>query len=222
LSAYKGERDLEKNVSILIVGVGGQGTLLTSKIIGSLAKEEGFDVKVSEVHGMSQRGGSVVTYVKYGERVFSPLIEKGEADIIIGCELLEALRWRSFLKKDGRFIVSSQKINPMPVIAGKMKYPDGAEETILEEHPDAIIVDAHSIAVKCGSKRSTNIVLLGAAATVSGFEKGKWIEAIKNVTKPSFLEVNLKAFEEGYMTASRRNERAAAAVAAAAAAAAAE
>ena len=185
-------------VSILIVGVGGQGNILTSRVWGHLVKDEGFDVKVSEVHGMSQRGGSVVTYVKYGDKVYSPLIEKGEADIIIALELLEALRWLDYLKPDGKLITSSQKIDPMPVITGRMVYPEDAEKLITGEHPGAMIIDALSIADKCGSKRSTNIVLLGAAAVVSGFEKDKWIETIKKVTPQAFLDVNLKAFEEGY------------------------
>jgi len=186
------------NVSILIVGVGGQGTLLTSKILGCLAKEAGFDVKVSEVHGMSQRGGNVVTYVKYGRRIYSPLIEMGEADVIIACELLEALRWSAYLKKGGTFIVSSQKIDPMPVITGKMEYPANALDIIKADHPDAMIIDALAIAEKCGNKKATNIVLLGAAATVSEFDKDKWVGAIREVTPARFLDSNLKAFEEGF------------------------
>jgi indolepyruvate ferredoxin oxidoreductase beta subunit len=187
-----------ENVSILIVGVGGQGTLLTSKILGYLVKEEGYDAKVSEVHGMAQRGGSVVTYVKYGKEVYSPLIEPGEADIILAFELLEALRWSSYLKEGGKFIISTQQIDPMPVITGKMKYPEGALETLLNEHPDAIVLDALSIAIESGNKKSTNIVLLGAAAVISGIAKEKWVDALKKVTPPAFLGANIKAFEEGY------------------------
>ena len=192
-----------ENISILIVGVGGQGTLLTSKILGYLAKEEGYDVKVSEVHGMSQRGGNVVTYVKYGRRVYSPLIEMGEADIIIACELLEALRWSAYLKTGGAFIVSSQKIDPMPVIAGKMKYPANALDLVLAAHPEAMIIDALSIAERCGNKKATNIVLLGAAAVGSAFDKDKWINAIRSITPARFLDSNLKAFEEGFNEAER-------------------
>jgi indolepyruvate ferredoxin oxidoreductase beta subunit len=190
--------------SILIVGVGGQGTLLTSKILGYLMKEEGYDVKVSEVHGMSQRGGSVVTYVKYGKKVYSPLIEPGEADVIIGFELLEALRWSGYLKKDGTFIASNQEIDPMPVITGRMKYPPDALSRLYQDHPGAIVLDALSIATKCGNKKSTNIVLLGAAAALGEFAKDKWIDAIKSVTPARFLDANLKAFEEGYKTAEQK------------------
>ena len=185
------------NFCMLIVGVGGQGTLTASKILGYLANKKGFDVKVSEVHGMSQRGGSVVTYVKFGESVFSPLIEEGEADVIIAFEALEALRWIPYLKPNGKLIANSQKIEPMPVITGKMKYPDAPEAKLQKACPDAIIIDALSIATECGNKRSVNIVLMGAASSYIPFEEAEWIDTIKNVTPSKALEANLLAFQKG-------------------------
>jgi len=191
-----------EQVSVLIVGVGGQGTLLTSKIYGHLAKEEGLDVKASEVHGMAQRGGSVVTYVKYGKQIFSPLVEEGKADIIMAFELLEALRWRKYLKKGGRLVVGSQRINPMPVITGTMKYPENAVDVIRAECPGALIIDALSIAKEAGNKKSINIVMLGAVAALGEFDKSRWINAIKEISPKGFLDVNLRAFEGGYVAGS--------------------
>ncbi len=183
--------------NIMIVGVGGQGTLLASRIIGNTAIDNGFDVKVSEVHGMSQRGGSVVTYVKYGENVYSPIIDKGEADIILAFEKLEAYRALPFLKKVGKIITNTQKINPMPVITGKMEYPNDIENKIAEK-AELISVDAFSLAEKAGNIKAVNVVLIGVMAKLTDIPKEKWLEIIKNSVPAKFLDVNLKAFELGY------------------------
>lgn len=186
------------DLKIMIVGVGGQGTLLTSRVLGNLALKVGSDVKVSEVHGMSQRGGSVVTYVKFGKKVYSPLIEKGEADQILAFERLEALRWVDYLKTDGKLIVNDQRIDPMPVITGKAKYPESIIQRLKAKAPQVMAVDALKIAKECGSIKAVNIVLLGLAAKTSAIEKGAWLEAIREVVPPKALDVNLKAFEAGY------------------------
>ena len=183
--------------NILIVGVGGQGTLLASKVIGRLALMRGYDVKVSEVHGMSQRGGSVVTYVKYSSGVASPLIEPVGADIMIAFELLEAARWLDYLKPGGMAVVNEQQIDPMPVITGAARYPDGLIGMIREKCAGAVIADALSVAVDCGSTRSVNFVLLGAAAVYLDFPIDDWIASIRETTPPRALDVNLAAFSAG-------------------------
>ncbi|MBE6773788.1 MAG: indolepyruvate oxidoreductase subunit beta [Clostridia bacterium] len=184
--------------NILIVGVGGQGTLLASKLMGKCFMEMGFDVKVSEVHGMSQRGGSVVTYVRYGDKVYSPVIEKGEADIIISFEQLESARWLPYLKKGGVIISSTQHIDPMPVIMGKAEYPEEIINKIAEKDVKIISLDALSLALEAGTSKCANIVLLGAAVPYLGIEKETWIETIKSTVPPKTVETNLKAFELGY------------------------
>ena len=185
------------NKAIMIVGVGGQGTLLASRILGSALLSQGYDVKVSEVHGMSQRGGSVVTYVKYGEKVYSPVIDEGEADIILAFELLEAYRSLPYLKKGGKIIVNTQKIDPMPVITGAAKYPENIEAK-LSENADLVTADALSLAEEAGNIKAVNVVLIGVLAKSSEIAYEKWIEAIKNTVPEKFLEINLKAFELGY------------------------
>jgi len=182
---------------IMIVGVGGQGTLLASRILGNTVINEGFDVKVSEVHGMSQRGGSVVTYVKYGEKVYSPIIDKGEADIILAFELLEAYRALPFLKKGGKMIVNTQSIDPMPVITGAAKYPENIGEK-LTAAVDTTLVDALSLAEEAGNSKAVNVVLIGVMAKASDIPYEKWIETIKTTVPPKFLDINLKAFDLGY------------------------
>lgn len=184
-------------LNLLIVGVGGQGTLLASRILGTVALKMNFDVKVSEVHGMSQRGGSVVTYVKFGQKVYSPLIEKGEADLIIAFEQLEALRWVDYLTKGGKMIINEQEINPMPVIIGKAKYPENILETLKTEH-SIFSLDALKIAQQCGTIKAVNIVLLGVMAKLTGINKQIFVDAINEVVPSKVLEVNLRAFEEGY------------------------
>lgn len=186
--------------NILIVGVGGQGTLLASKLMGKYFTEKGFDVKVSEVHGMSQRGGSVVTYVRYGEKVFSSVIEKGEADIILSFEQLESARWLPYLKKDGVLITGTQKIDPMPVIMGKAKYPENIIEKLKSQGVCVIPVDALSLALEAGSAKSANVVLLGAAVKFLGIDKDEFAEIVRTSVPPKTVEANLKAFELGYQS----------------------
>lgn len=181
----------------MIVGVGGQGTLLASRILGNTAIKEGYDVKVSEVHGMSQRGGSVVTYVKYGENVYSPIIDKGEADIILAFETLEALRALPFLKKGGKLIVNNQRINPMPVITGAMQYPEDIVGK-LQSKADCLAVDAADLAKEAGNIKAVNVVLIGVMAKSTEIPKEKWIETIKATVPEKFVDVNVKAFELGY------------------------
>ncbi len=183
--------------NIMIVGVGGQGTLLASRILGNVIIDQGFDVKVSEVHGMSQRGGSVVTYVKYGEKVASPIIDKAEADIILAFERLEALRALPFLKKGGKMIVNDRCINPMPVITGAAEYPEGIIDT-LKQNADVVSLDALEIAEKAGSIKAVNVVLIGVLAKSTDIPYEAWVETIKNTVPEKFLEINLKAFELGY------------------------
>lgn len=184
--------------NILIVGVGGQGTLLASKLMGRYFTEKGYDVKVSEVHGMSQRGGSVVTYVRYGEKVFSSVIEKGEADIILSFEQLEGARWLPYLKKGGVLITGTQKIDPMPVIMGKAGYPENILEKLSEKGVKVIPVDALTLALEAGSAKSANVVLLGAAVKLLGIDKDEFAEIVRSSVPPKTVEANLKAFESGY------------------------
>ena len=184
-------------MNIMIVGVGGQGTLLASRILGNLAIKKGYDVKVSEVHGMSQRGGSVVTYVKYGEKVYSPIIDKGEADIILAFEMLEAMRALPFLKKGGKMIANTQQMNPMPVITGAMEYPENIEEK-LSEKINLQAVDALSLAENAGSIKAVNVVLIGLLAKSMDVDKQIWLDTIKETVPQKFIELNLKAFDLGY------------------------
>lgn len=183
--------------SIMIVGVGGQGSLLASNLLGKLLLEENYDVKVSEVHGMSQRGGSVVTYVRYGEKVHSPIIDKGGADMILAFELLEAKRALPFLKKDGKIIVNTQQIDPMPVIIGAAEYPAGLTEN-LSANADTTAVDALSLAKAAGNPKAVNVVLIGVMAKNWDIPYEVWTDTIRNTVPEKFLEVNLKAFELGY------------------------
>lgn len=184
-------------MNIMIVGVGGQGTLLASRILGRVAIDEGYDVKVSEVHGMSQRGGSVVTYVKYGEKVYSPIIDRGEADIILAFELLEAYRALPYLKNGGKMIVNTQSINPMPVITGAAEYPKNLEEK-LSDACALTALDALEIAEKAGNIKAVNVVLIGVLAKSTDVKYEKWIEALKATVPEKFIELNLKAFDMGY------------------------
>lgn len=184
--------------NILIVGVGGQGTLLASVLLGNLGLMNGYDVKLSEVHGMAQRGGSVVTHVKLSEEtVDSPLIEKGDADVIIAFEELEAYRWLPYLKKGGTIYVNTQHILPMPVIMGQAKYPDNIMETLQNDAGAVKAIDALSIAEECGSVKAVNVVLLGAASKDLPFDEDAWIKVIEEKVKPKFVELNKKAFEMG-------------------------
>ncbi len=183
--------------NIMIVGVGGQGTLLASRILGNTVINEGYDVKVSEVHGMSQRGGSVVTYVKYGDKVFSPIIDRGEADIILAFEMLEAYRALPYLKNGGKMIANNQSIDPMPVITGAMEYPNEIQSK-LEKKINLQTVDAVKLAKEAGNIKAVNVVLIGVMAKSTDIAYEKWVETIKTTVPPKFLDVNLKAFELGY------------------------
>ena len=183
--------------NIMIVGVGGQGSLLASKLLGKLLSNEGYDVKVSEVHGMSQRGGSVVTYVKYGDKVYSPIIDEGEADIILAFELLEAYRALPYLKKGGKIILNTQQIDPMPVITGATEYPADIVSK-LSAVADITVADALSCAKEAGNAKAVNVVLIGVLAKASDIAYEKWVETIKTTVPAKFLDINLKAFDIGY------------------------
>lgn len=183
----------------MIVGVGGQGSLLASKLLGNILTSEGYDVKVSEVHGMSQRGGSVVTYVKFdSKKVYSPIVTEGEADYIISFEKLEAARYTSYLKKGGKIIVNSQQIDPMPVIIGAAEYPEKVLDELRAKDVFIDELDALSLAEEAGSSKAVNIVLMGRLAKYLGIGYDEWISAIENTVKPKFVELNKKAFELGY------------------------
>ncbi|NMP38297.1 MAG: indolepyruvate oxidoreductase subunit beta [Clostridiales bacterium] len=184
--------------SIMIAGVGGQGTLLASRLLGKVLTDEGYEVKVSEVHGMSQRGGSVVTYVRYGESVSSPIIEKGEADIILSFEQLEAARQLPYLKKGGKMIINTQTIDPMPVITGTAVYPDGIIDAIKAQGVDVTAVDALSLSLQAGSPKAVNVVLIGVMARFTSFDESVWLNAVKSTVPSKFLEMNEKAFKIGY------------------------
>ena len=183
--------------SVMIVGVGGQGSLLASRLLGNVRLAQGYDVKVSEVHGMSQRGGSVVTYVKYGDKVYSPVIEKGEADAVISFELLEAARCLPYLKKGGHLITSTQQIDPMPVITGAAEYPTDIVEKIKAKGADIIAVDALSLAEQAGTAKASNVVLMGVLASRMDYPEELWQKALEQCVPPKFLELNKRAFELG-------------------------
>ncbi|MBE6595364.1 MAG: indolepyruvate oxidoreductase subunit beta [Ruminococcaceae bacterium] len=187
-----------KTTNIMIVGVGGQGSLLASKLLGRLLLDEGYDVKVSEVHGMSQRGGSVVTYVRFGERVFSPVITEGEADFIVSFEKLEAARWASCLSSTGRIIVNTQQIDPMPVLIGNATYPEAVLDELVAKGVALDAVDALSLAEEAGSAKAVNIVLMARLAKYLSIPEEKWLTAIEKTVKPRFVEMNKKAFALGY------------------------
>ncbi len=189
---------MSKTTNIMICGVGGQGSLLASRILGHTFISQGHDVKVSEVHGMSQRGGSVVTYVKYGERVDSPVICRGEADFLLSFEICEAARWLPYLKKDGIIVTSTQKIMPMPVITGAAEYPSDIEEKIKAQGVRLMSADALTLAEECGTSKAANVVLIGMFAKHSDIPKEEYIKAIKECVPAKFLELNLNAFEKGY------------------------
>ena len=191
-----------KTVNIMIVGVGGQGSLLASKLLGKVLVDAGYDVKVSEVHGMSQRGGSVVTYVRYGDRVASPIIDLGESDFILSFEKLEAARYAEYLSPNGRIIVNTQEIDPMPVIVGRAVYPSQILTELESKDVTVDAVDALSLSEQAGSAKAVNVVLLGRLArSLPEIPKDAWYEAIRSSVKPKFVEVNLRAFDLGYSLA---------------------
>ena len=183
--------------NVMIVGVGGQGSLLASKLLGRLLLGKGYDIKVSEVHGMSQRGGSVVTYVRFGDKVYSPVIDKGEADFIVSFELLEAARWTEFLKPGGKLIANTQQINPMPVIIGAAEYPAELAAKMVAAGIDLDAVDALSLAEQAGSAKAVNLVLMGKLSKYFDIPEEEWMAAIEQSVPPKFLEMNKKAFALG-------------------------
>ena len=183
--------------NIIIVGVGGQGSLLASKILGQLLLSEGYDVKVSEVHGMSQRGGSVITYVRFGDKVYSPVVDKGEADFIVSFEILETARWISYLKPNGQIVTNTQQIDPMPVITGAATYPENLVEKMRAKGFKVDAMDCLSLARKAGSQKAVNIVLLGRLSHYFDIPQDAWQAALKACVPEKFLELNKKAFELG-------------------------
>lgn len=186
-----------KTRNIMIVGVGGQGSLLASKLLGQLLIQEGYDVKVSEVHGMSQRGGSVVTYVRYGDNVASPIIDEGQADFIVSFELLEAARWLPFLAPDGIIVTNTQQIDPMPVITGSQEYPTGLPEKLRGLGVKVDALDCLELAANAGSAKAVNIVLMGRLSTYFDIPESAWLSALEKVVPAKFLELNKKAFSSG-------------------------
>ncbi len=186
-----------KTRNIMIVGVGGQGTLLTSRILGGIMRQGGYEVKLSEVHGMAQRGGSVVTFVRYGDDVAEPIVEEGQADVLIAFERLEALRYAHFLKKDGVLIMNDQRIDPMPVVMGAAEYPENILEDLQKQYK-VIAIDAMSEAKKLGNPKVFTVIILGVAAKHMDFSRDEWMSVIEKTVKPQFVEINKKAFEVGY------------------------
>ena len=194
----------EINVSIVLAGVGGQGTLIAGKLLGILAMNLGLDVKVSEVHGMSQRGGSVVTYVKIAPEVHSPIIEDGMADFVLSFEEVESVRWGKLLKKGGTMIVNTQQIKSLPVLMGQMKYPEGIIESLKDAAGDnakIVPIDATGLSLETGTTKATNIVMLGALSNYFGADEAEWKKAIEEAfeSKPKTIPGNLSAFEKGRM-----------------------
>ncbi len=183
--------------NIMIVGVGGQGSLLASKLLGHLFVSRGYDVKVSEVHGMSQRGGSVVTYVRFGDKVCSPVIDRGEADYIVSFEILEAARWLSYLKKGGTIVTNTQQIDPMPVITGAMEYPEDLIVKLKNTGAGVDALDCLKLAEEAGSVKAVNIVLLGRLSRYFDFSKEDWMASLTANVPAKFLEMNKRAFELG-------------------------
>lgn len=184
-------------MNIMVVGVGGQGTLLTSRIIGKTALNAGWDVKLSEVHGMAQRGGSVVTFVRFGKKVYEPVCEEGSVDILISFERLEALRYAHFLKKDGVMIVNDTRIDPMTVVIGAKEYPQGILETLDARHK-VYTIDGGAIAKELGNSKVLNSVVLGLAAKHIGFDESEWLETLQGTVPPKTIEINTRAFKAGY------------------------
>ena len=183
--------------NILLVGVGGQGTILTSKILSTSLLNAGYDVKMSEIHGMAQRGGSVSTQVRYGEHVNSPIIGRGEADILIAFEKMEAMRWVEFLSKSGKLIVNDYEIESAPILAGKETYPEGVLET-LSKKTSTLVIPATKMAMEMGNIRVMNIIMLGVLVKQAGLASIDWKKEMNNLIKPKFVDINLKAFDLGY------------------------
>ncbi|ADL13396.1 indolepyruvate oxidoreductase subunit beta [Acetohalobium arabaticum] len=188
---------MSKTTNIMLTGVGGQGVLLASEIISQAALEEGFDVKKSEVHGMAQRGGSVVSNVTYGEKVYSPLIAKGEADLLLAFEPLEALRWANYLKSDGKIITNTQRIDPLPVAIGEAEYPANIMDRLEETGYEIISIDALDIATDLGNQKVVNTVLIGQFTNFSEISQEVFKKVVKESVPPKTVDLNLKAFNAG-------------------------
>ncbi len=186
-----------KTKNIMVVGVGGQGSLLASKLLGQVFLDGGFDVKVSEVHGMSQRGGSVVTYVRYGDKVASPIIDEGEADVIVSFELLEAARWLPCLRPNGQVVTNIQQMDPMPVITGAAFYPENLVEKMRNAGAKVDAIDCLKLAEEAGSAKAVNIVLMGRLSRYFDFPVETWMKAMERIVPGKFLEMNRKAFALG-------------------------
>jgi indolepyruvate ferredoxin oxidoreductase beta subunit len=184
--------------NILIVGVGGQGTILASRVLSGVVLKTGYDVKVSEIHGMAQRGGSVVTQVRYGKDVASPIIPRGEADIILAFEKLEALRWLPYLKENGNILVNDQRIDPMPVVTGVAAYPADAIAAIRSLRKNTIVIDALKLALEAGNPKTVNVVLLGLLSKHLQIAKTIWLDVLRETVPAKFLDTNIQAFEAGY------------------------
>ena len=183
--------------NIVIVGVGGQGSLLACKLMGRALLIEGYDAKVSEVHGMSQRGGAVVTYVRYGDKVYSPIVDQGQAELLVSFELLEAARWLDLLAPGGKIVTNTQKIDPIPVIIGAAKYPEDLLEKFRSTGAEVDAIDALALAEQAGSAKTVNIVMMGRLSKYFPFPKETWIKALEESVPPQFLELNRRAFEAG-------------------------
>ena len=183
--------------SILLVGVGGQGTILASKILSEGLVRKGYDVKMSEIHGMSQRGGSVTTHVRFGTKVASPVVPEGEADVLVAFEKVEAVRWLKYLKKGGRLVVNNFEIYSLPVLTGAAKYPDEVVEKLEKEVPGLKIFNAGEIAEALGNIKAQNVVLLGALVKAMELEDIDWESVLKELVPPKLLDLNLKAFKAG-------------------------
>lgn len=186
-----------KSLNIMVVGVGGQGTLLTSRIIGKTALNAGYDVKMSEVHGMAQRGGSVVTFVRFGEKVYEPVVEEGCADVLIAFERLEAMRYAHFLKKDGVMIINDCRIDPMTVVIGASSYPENIIETLKSKYK-IYTIDGGSIAKELGNSKVLNSVVLGLSAKHIGFAIDEWLDVVKTTVPQKTIDINVNAFNAGY------------------------
>lgn len=184
--------------NILIAGVGGQGTILAGRVLSRLIMNRGYDIKISEIHGMSQRGGSVVTQVRYGGHVYSPIVPLGEADYVLAFEKLEALRTAAYLKKDGNLIANNREIAPMPVIIGQATYPTDIEDFFAAQGTSATFFDAFGLAVEAGNSKALNMVLLGAWTAQANFTLAEGLEAVAVTVPPKLLAVNEKAFTSGY------------------------
>lgn len=187
---------MKETKNILFVGVGGQGTILVSKILTAGLMKAGYDVKMSEVHGMAQRGGSVSTQVRYGEKVYSPIIGRGQADILVAFEKMEAARWSEFLKPDGIVIVNNYEIPSLPIAIGKAEYPQGILEE-LQSNFKTIVIDAGKAALELGNIKTQNVVLFGALVKAFNLTEVDWKEVLKEEIPEKMLQINIKAFEKG-------------------------